>query len=462
VIALLGAIIALCLTATPGNAAPPTTMSQQQVDAIVQPSVVYIDVHAEGYVQYPTASGGLKWSDLTKIDGSCTGFVVSADGNVITAGHCADTEMAKHSIRIQFLADEVSNGDLTDTEAQGLLNDVDNWKVEGKANGAPIVQTWTVYLPAATSGIETARSFQATLIEDRPLDKGDVALLKTTATNLPVLLMSPTDPVNGDPVTAVGYPADADKIVDPSLNPTFKTGTVSGIQTQHGAPFVQHSAPILSGMSGGPLANATGDGIGATSSTPVDQTGSRESGFTFAAAGSTIKDIMHSHGVNNTLAPADVAYRQGLTAYFAGKYHAAEKYFDTALQTNPSHQQAQKFKADSVAKFDQDKQSSGMPLWVLLVIGAGGLVVIGGIVWFFLRRRRNKKVVAAEADLPKPGETGPIPRLEPDGSQPTYFPQSVVAMPPITEVTCPQCGATYPPGAKYCANDGSALAQTTV
>lgn len=85
----------------------------------------------------------------------------------------------------------------------------------------------------------------------------DLALLKINATNLSAAFLGDSDSVEqGDPVFTFGYPLGIEGDV------AFKDGTLSRRQKIDGTTYLEISAQILPGNSGGPLVNQSGEVIG--------------------------------------------------------------------------------------------------------------------------------------------------------------------------------------------------------
>lgn len=84
----------------------------------------------------------------------------------------------------------------------------------------------------------------------------DLAILHVDARHLPVLALGDSDTVRpGDPVVAIGHPL--------GLEDTVSNGLVSAVRhVDNGLEFLQISAPIAPGSSGGPLFNDRGEVIG--------------------------------------------------------------------------------------------------------------------------------------------------------------------------------------------------------
>lgn len=87
----------------------------------------------------------------------------------------------------------------------------------------------------------------------------DLALLKIKASNLPAVILGDSSTValkQGDEVFAFGYPFGLEEEV------SFKEGTISRRQTYEGTTYLETSAEIHPGNSGGPLVNRFAQVIG--------------------------------------------------------------------------------------------------------------------------------------------------------------------------------------------------------
>ncbi len=200
-----------------GPAAEAGVMSAHAIYERDAPGVVF--VRADGSA--PTANA----SSLRSAESSGTGFVIDADGHVLTNHHLVGDA---RTVRVSFGDDET-------VTAQVLGADAAN----------------------------------------------DLALLKVdpgAARLHPLRLGDSTDARVGDPVVAIGNPF--------GLARTLTTGVVSALQRQLTAPngftiqhVIQTDAPINPGSSGGPLLDAQGRVIGITSQIATDGGGSTGIGF---------------------------------------------------------------------------------------------------------------------------------------------------------------------------------------
>ncbi|MEA9986740.1 MULTISPECIES: S1 family peptidase [Subtercola] len=384
-------------------------LPQEQVAAVVEAGTVYLSGTWSGFVNYPTPDGGTAWSDAVDASFSCSGFVASSDGYIVTAGHCADVAEGKTALVDQFLSNEVTNGDITSDDAQGYLagGAESNWPVEGQQSGAAPVLAMKVY-PAITITGDTAAGYPAVLQDDRPISQGDVALFKIdTPSPLPVLLVSPNQPSTGQKVDAVGYPGNVSGLVSGNPQPTFAQGLVSGRQQTAGGPFTQIGVAMSPGMSGGPVVNGQGDVLGTVSFGPSNDTQQ----LNFAAAPETITALLTRSGVKNTLSDVDTLYRKGLNEYFSGRYHDAAADLGTVVSRDPSNAIAQQYQTKAIAAFPQEDTT---PWLLIFVLGGVALLVVILVVVLLLvlaarRRRRRGAVVGAPVVAAGYGAVAPIP-----------------------------------------------------
>src|SRR5207244_3297968 len=122
----------------------------------------------------------------------------------------------------------------------------------GLAKGSPIDSKISVITGSIQGGAQ-GQALPARLVDFRSIEQGDAALLKVEASDLPSIeLASDADVQIGTPLLSIGYPASADAVTDPSLEPSDKDGQVSSKKTIGSVPFYETSAAVTPGMSGGP------------------------------------------------------------------------------------------------------------------------------------------------------------------------------------------------------------------
>ena len=474
---------AVASVATPAPTTPAAT-PVQQAEAIAQPSVVFIRTVWTGWLTHATFSG-VDVADLLSSNGSapkftvtttCSGWIADPSGYVVTAGHCVDDQSMAYGGRgliVEAAVSQIaSDVGLTAAEAQSMLTyGYQNWTVEGSDKGAPPDRAVGVYQTKAASGVTVTEPMQAKVVDVEAFTKGDVALLKVESKSaMPALIMATAQPATGTQVVAAGYPGSVSDTVDPSNDPSMKDGSISAAtRTVAGVPFTEISAATSSGMSGGPVFDLQGRVVGTVSWSP----GAETQAFNFMTATSSLHELVSRNGVTTTLSATDQAYRDGLTAYFAGKYHDAVTKFDAVLALEPAHALAQQYKQQSIQNYPNEKKAASSSSSTMLYVGIGaGVAVLLVVLAAFLSIRHRRAGAAGAAVTTAPGPQPLLPTVsavEP-GTQP--FAGAPVTQPvaeaPVTQPVaeapvrgeaaaghfCSFCGAPHDADAHFCAECG--------
>jgi S1-C subfamily serine protease len=134
------------------------------------------------------------------------------------------------------------------------------WVATSDGVTAKFVTNYHVIASAWERGVKTVQVFQdegaqLTGTIEQALPDIDLALIDVTA-NIPALKQSSDTPRAGSAVVVIGSPL--------GLGGSVTTGAVSALREQNGINFIQFSAPISPGNSGGPLVNSAGEVIGIT------------------------------------------------------------------------------------------------------------------------------------------------------------------------------------------------------
>jgi S1-C subfamily serine protease len=482
-VAVLGGVTGAGAQTT--SPAPVTTGTpEQKAAAITGPAVVYIEQSWRAWVRVPRASELIYFEGYVN-DGyafewstRCSGFVVNPNGYIFTAGHCVDKgeEGARGTaleFAVQWLIDQ---GYIYKRDFQYWLDEAHLlWGVEGQEKGSEPDLEIFVQRGIAAGGLQTGEAFPARLVDYSPWSEGDGALLKIEETDLPTLLVAPSTSIAiGTPILAVGYPGSTDAVTDASLEPTFKDGQVNAEKTREGGllPVYEISAALSGGMSGGPTVDLNGDLVGVNSFGIVGET----EAFNFITPGSIVTEMMAQNGVANELGPIDVAYREGVDAFFQGDYQTAIAKFDEVLALSPTHPQAQELKVEATklataapstpppsAGGGEGTADEGGGFPVVAIVGIVVAVVIVGAVLFVLSRRRGAGT-AAPAQAPPLQAVGAPPQPGAEAARSVGFQPTPTATPP--QVTAPPPPAATPPPtpppaehveARFCPNCGHAL-----
>lgn len=443
-------------------------------DVVAEASLVYVQVNWRGYLvldrnvdlsgnEYLAKGVYGPYRAVT----SCSGFLASGSGDVVTAGHCVDATSiygGKGAILAVFMTRLTHPGGvhLSPAEQSSWAEILAaNASVEGLESGSPVDRTVRVTAASGHSG-----THMANVVDVQPFKEGDVALLRANGLTGLMLPLAAAAPQNGDSIIAAGYQGDVAQVVDSAKPAAFVEGTVSGTQTVNGTPFTQVSADTSAGMSGGPVLNMAGQVVGTVSWAP-----SGTSAAHFITDLGSVRSMLAGNGVRTTLTAGDRAFRQGMAYYFASRYHEAVQQFNRTLQAQPGQELAAKYRQQAVARYPQDVNppSSGLPVWAYAAIGAA-VLILGGAAGFFLMRRRRAGPSGGLPAAPAPGPVAPPearPEMPVSGGAPAEpvpagqpgppAPGPAVPTAQATEeapLFCPNCGTRHPPEAHYCEHCG--------
>jgi serine protease Do len=446
----------MVLVAAPGTAsadgARPQVNPEERAAAMIRPAVMYLAGQAHGQVRLP---GGRVLSQFGAgstfpfvATWSCTGFVVNPDGWVATAGHCVDPSTAKDLIlknAASTYMDQFPDSPVGKDSVATVEWLEKNARVEGDTpDRGPEISLTVLY----GTGTKVAGKTAASVVDFRPLGKGDIALLKVEKHNMPSSeLASDADVSIGTPILAVGFPEVTQLVTGPSLDPTNKSGTVSKKSTMESIPEYEINAPVTEGMSGGPTINLNGKVIGLNSFAPAGE----PQPFNFIAPADRLAVMLAGKGFKPMLGPADVYYRKGLDHYYAGRYSDAIKDFDQTLALSPDYPGLADLRT-SAANLRQQYgdvsvfHSSNL-LWYI-VSGVLLLLAVGGrVIFVVLRRRRQRRAEAEVAASPDAGAVQPL-RIVP--AQWSTAPEPHF---------CANCGAEHHPSENFCPNCGNKISR---
>ncbi|MBG6139145.1 S1-C subfamily serine protease [Longispora fulva] len=381
--------------AVPASAAPPS--AEERAAAIARPAIVIVEIRWHAWVRDTRTGEVFGGRDGYRIVSSCTGFGVHADGQLVTAGHCVDPGpegigRALFGIVAKELA-AVGRATDTDKAVAALL---DHAVTEGPTKDSPISRQVVVHRGVRIDGGTVDDQLPAEVVHVLPHSQGDVAVLKIERGRLPALeVVDGRDLPVGTPILAIGFPGSADRISDPTLEPSAKDGRISNRRTVAGIPFYEVSAASTGGMSGGPVVDQEGRVVGIVSAAPAGE----PQAFNFMAASSLVAGVLRGKEIPHGLSAVDRNYQAGLRQYFAGHNKAAIGYFDAVLAASPQHQQAWEYRRLA----GESPGSSAVPN---ILIAVCALVAVGtGVAagFLFLLRRTTGGVAVAGGPEVRPG-----------------------------------------------------------
>ena len=456
---LVASVTLTLLTASPGTALAdggrPGANPAQEAAATIRPAVMFVVAQASGQVRLPGGQILSQFGEGLNLPfsavWSCTGFVVHPDGWVATAGHCADPASAKEQLlntaapeyRAQF-PDAPESRD----PAAALAWLKQNARVEGDTpDHSPAVNLMVMY----GTGTKLAAKMLATVVDFRPTDKGDLALLKVEKHNMPSsLLATDAEVAIGTPILAVGFPQSTGLVTDPTLDPTNKSGTVSKKSTRKSVPEYEIDAPVSDGMSGGPTIALDGKVIGVNSFGPTGE----PQAFNFIAPADGLAVLLAAKGIKATLGPADVSYRKGLRQYYSGHYSDAIVEFDRTLAMSPDYPGLADLRTSAVNLRQQYGDASTFGRTGLIWYLAGGIILVIAVAAGFtllVLRMQPSSPGATVADA-----MGAVGDKESSAAKATVERVRLQAVPQAATEPhfCANCGAEHHPAERFCPNCG--------
>jgi S1-C subfamily serine protease len=277
-----------------------------------------------------------------------SGFFVTADGYIVTAGHVlfcfTHQDLTRDLYTKYFLIESAFTAIVQKLENEGYYLTPDEqttlWNYimtygEIKDSLRQVFAVLGEVTPTLTD--VQSKGWIAREIAVSPFFERDVALIKIEPPSnyCPVLIVGDSDAVmTGESVYSFGF-ADvtvfAEELgVETLLAPSMKEGIISQRRlTSSQTPCFETSASLTHGMSGGPGLNKRGEVIGICSMGAVRE-GVEVAGFNYLIASNVVKSMMNEANIasKNVRGPVDEAFIRGLKYYYAKHYSAAKQKFE--------------------------------------------------------------------------------------------------------------------------------------
>jgi serine protease Do len=341
--------------------------------AVADAALVYLEIYYRVYVREPQMGVYLNDGFPFETVAQCTGWGVAAN-HVVTASHCIQVDVQAGTVPYDIIVGPATDWalgvglypGLTRAEVQNI--GLTTWEIEGdSANSPPVREIYASY-GVVTSGLQgQAGTSTARLVDNIPIDQGDVALVSIqdpaalASAPIPILEIAPGTPAVGSEILSLGYPGVVGAITTgQTQSPSIQDGRISAVSTARlgGYQVFEVSSTIDSGMSGGPTVNFAGQVVGVNSFGVIGDLDS----FKFVSpADRFVGELLARSGVANEPSGTDVMYRQAVTQYLSGNYTAAIGLFDEILQRMPAHRRAQELRIEAVRLRDEVGDSIAPP-----------------------------------------------------------------------------------------------------
>jgi len=221
-----------------------------------------------------------------------------------------------------------------------------------------------------------ARSYSGRIVAYSP--GNDLALIAFDGADLPVATFYSGAPVDGEQVTAIGYPGAVDRAQGMSLqdivrpmSPVRTSGTVSGGRASKQFDTVLHTAPMATGNSGGPLVDSCGRVLGINSFGSLSDGNDAEYGF--AVSNREIAGFLRQAGVQ--------VQRSGEACRSMAEIEAAQRIADERSQADAARRAEERMVAERERTFAArlETQQGIIARRENMMALAALLLVLGGI-----------------------------------------------------------------------------------
>jgi hypothetical protein len=426
--ALVLAVLAVAL-GIPGPAAA-ADLTKELAILRAKPATVLILTEVGGEVRTRCGPGPFRDVTVPPFGNTGTGFIVHADGWIITNGHVVQPyyEPNEEQLRQGILRAAILRGCVALTEeargarfapaeraalADGLL------AAAGKDASITVRKALTVFLangkglpadvkvysgpiaPAPTEQ-EEARAAAMGTLTGGPRGGRDVAVLKVAAAGLPVLRLGDSDQVRvGDPVLILGFPGVV--LQHELLSRATRTeasvtsGEISALrQDAEGHPVLQTDAAVSWGNSGGPMVNARGEVIGIVTFISLADGGAGQAvqGFNFAVPINIAKEVARPAGIDyRASSPFNILWDSALEDYAHGYLAWAIGRLETLARQAPDQPDVVRFLGDARARYARLPFYRRHPAWRWGAMAGAMAAGIAGTV--LIARQRGKQRTAA-------------------------------------------------------------------
>jgi serine protease Do len=412
-------LFALAAAAAPVQAQDLDATARQRLFYTVKPAVVLIKAMATANITLQTDDGVMPMRSMEGSGGS--GWIISADGYVVTNGHVVELFHASNEDRLKgtlffralqqdyFPALEKRAGrQLTEEEKYQIARQLlPRAQIELKKDLSVILQN-RKELPAEVKEYSAPITPMPGKYSGpwATLDAGkDVAILKVEARDLPTVRIGDSETVQiGDDVFPAGYPAvvmqhpwlDQRKAEEET---SFTRGQVSSVKLDvKGMNVLQIDAATSYGNSGGPVFSAKGEVIGMATFCSLDlqRGGIAVQGFNFAVPSNTVLEFIRATGVVMDPGTFDRIWARALDDYYAGRYQEAVVGLEQALRFMPDLPDAIKLRREALLVIESQPDApvaTRLPIWLFGVLGVGAVLLVGGVTV----RRRGLRTVTVSA-----------------------------------------------------------------
>jgi hypothetical protein len=376
--------------------APPPFSAEEWARALAQPAVVFVEFTAEGIVRNKASLEPVSATPVT-VAVRCSGFVVHHSGVASTLRSCVaptDTQLANFAFEVLANVQKLEG----EPRAQFFQQMRDNAIFTGKA---PTDAPQTKIFAQANSpsvGEASAVAWPAEVVQPLDTDTG-LALIRITQVKLPVVEVAQfgkmADVLTVNSTMAMGYAAVGGQTLALRSRPVTIAGQQEGQGLSEYLFRLEEELPWET--RGGMVIDMDGRVVGAVVQSPGGEIKS-------VHAAEAITTQLSAAGLANELGDADRIYRQGLEAYFAGRYTDAMDAFDQ-VGSAQMNETATAYRAKA-AEREETEGSGGESSLLLIAVIVLGLLLAGAVVAILVMLKQRKRTMTGYLVSASPYDTG--------------------------------------------------------
>ena len=349
-------------------------------------------------IQIPSLGRGGTFTFDTGAGGSGSGFVVQADGIILTSGHVVARTRDPQALRRDLLRNGAIAALVSTIPVDRLRSLYHSDALEryiGRVVSAGDLQDIHVVNEVELSNGDKMPFRIERFSPDLAAGGNDLAVLRVARKNLPSLVLGDSDAVRvGESIWAVGYPAVAsstDEVIggwlsrESDLEATVNPGTITAIKRNAAnTPVFQSNVAIYRGNSGGPAVNREGEVVAISTWGRADA-----EQIKFLVPINVARAFLANAGKEmlNGQGEFDRLYRSALDAAAEGNWTLASAQLERASGLFPHSPDVIRFQHDA------ERVARAMPFWrkhpiALSAIGIAAAAILLVLVLPSLRRSR--------------------------------------------------------------------------
>ncbi|MGY0004092.1 trypsin-like peptidase domain-containing protein [Micromonospora sp. I033] len=361
---------------------------EERALATVGPSMVFVEVIFTGYVRNKQDNALLRKTPIT-FNRRCSGFVVNADGHVLTNTQCVrPTQDILLGNALGALANALVAERTLNTKDVAAFTKARMKTAAFTGNGPGTEPEAKLYgqLNVAKGDTTDSPAIPGAIVQSLALDAGNLALVKLDQGNLPAAELNPSATIAADTsLLILGYDTTDTSYRSATYSVSSKPATVTGVDAQSPVQAYRINDDLGLYSRGGIAIDPSGRVVGMLDNDILRP----DKANRLVVPVSTMAGLLSTAGVQNTLGDTDQKYRSALDAYFAGQNSTAADRFGEVAEDSPTNLLAQVYRQAAIDS-GGGEDSAGTPGWAVpVLVAAAGALAAGLVVLVLILLRRR-------------------------------------------------------------------------